>query len=133
MLLIYLAAPYSYKQSSKEIGLSKPDVSEKEKQVKMDRFEKATVVAGNLQKLGHTVFSPITHSHNIHEYCDMPGEFSYWEQHDYNMINRCDILFVLTLPGWKQSEGVQKEIYFAQSQQKPIFYIDENLRLVGGE
>lgn len=130
-MIIYLAAPYSYKSKSKEIGLSKPDTSQKEKQVKEDRFNKINTVAAKLFKQEYTVFSPISHSHPIAISNDLAGNIEFWLEHDLKMLERCDILFVLMLEGWKESTGVQHEINFAKGKNMPIVYINEQLTIGG--
>jgi hypothetical protein len=47
------------------------------------------------------------------------------------MLNRCDVLFVLMLPGWIDSDGLQGEIAFAKQKGMPIIYIDEDLKIGG--
>ena len=42
------------------------------------------------------------------------------------------MVIVLCLPGWKESEGAQKEIAFAKQQNIPVIYIDSEMRITNG-
>jgi hypothetical protein len=132
-IVAYLALPYSLVNKSREIGLYKPDTTEADKKIRQERFEKANEVAGKLMKAGFAVISPISQSHPIALQCDLPGKFDdFWAGIDYNLILRCDMVIVLCLPGWKESEGVQKEIAFAKQNNIPVLYIDEEVRIING-
>ena len=127
--LIYLARPYSYRPKSKEIGINKPDIKEKDRQVREKRFETVSEVAAKLFNL-FDVFSPISMSHPIAKYMTNAGQFDAWEEFDYRMILMCHMVFVLCIDGWKDSDGVEKEINFAKGQGIPVIYIDEDLKIL---
>src|SRR6056297_2606798 len=110
----YLASPYSLKVKSKEIGLSRPDYSDDDKRIRQERFEKVNDAAGKLMQAGFAIISPISQSHPIALQCNLGGKFDYWADIDYNIILRCDMVIVLCIDGWKDSEGVKKEITFAK-------------------
>jgi len=128
----YLASPYSLKVKSKEIGLSRPDYSDDDKRIRQERFEKVNDAAGKLMQAGFAVISPISQSHSIAKQCNLDGKFDYWADIDYNIILRCDMVIVLCIDGWKDSEGVQKEIAFAKQQNIPVIYIDSEMRITNG-
>lgn len=130
-MLVYLGVPYTPKRKSNEIGLSKPDQSDWELEIKIDRFRRVNKVAAKLQAQGITVISPITQSHLLHIDHGLDGDFEFWQQHNFTTLNRCDVLFVLMLPGWKESDGLQGEIAFAKQKGMPIIYIDEDLKIGG--
>ena len=116
MKRVYLACPYSNKH----------------KYIERERFHKANIVAGKLMKKGHVVFSPISHSVPIAEYLpNSNNDHNFWLEQDFAFLDWAEALYVLCLPGWKKSYGVQAEIKRAQSQNKPIHFIDENLERVG--
>jgi nucleoside 2-deoxyribosyltransferase len=127
--VIYLAAPYTWVNKSKEIGLSKPDYSEIEKRTKQERFELINEAAAKLTISGFAVISPISQNHVIAENHNLPDAFDFWEDDNLNILARCDMLFVLTIKGWDISQGVQSEIAFAEQNQIPIIYIDNELRI----
>jgi hypothetical protein len=68
------------------------------------------------------VFSPIVHCHEIADRFGLPGDFSFWKDYNERMLSVCDALCVLMLDGWSVSPGVNAEIIFAQSLDKPIIY-----------
>jgi hypothetical protein len=103
-LKIYLATPYS----SRVRG------------IKEARFHRVNRVAGEIMQLGHTVFSPISHSHPIANDCALPLELGFWLRQDMPFIEWCDELWVYTDHGWQESEGIKAEIKYASSLGKPI-------------
>jgi nucleoside 2-deoxyribosyltransferase len=130
-LVIYLATPYSLQIKSKEIGLNRPDYSEQDKEIRQKRFEAVNEVAGKLIRAGFAVISPISQSHPIAIQGDFTGTFEEWADMDYNLIGRCDMVFVFCQDGWERSEGTQKEAAFAIANKIPVFRIDKNLRILG--
>lgn len=102
--MIYLACPYSHENV---------DVIRR-------RYELVTKVAGWLMMpdypLGrYVVFSPITHSHPIAEMSNIPQfDWEFWQYQDFEMIRRCDELWVLGIPGWRESTGVTDELKLAK-------------------
>lgn len=131
-LVLYLATPYSLVNKSKEIGVNKPDRSEEDKKIRAERFKKVNRIAGELYKRGFAVISPISQSHPIALECNIEGKFDFWEDIDYNIIIRCDMIFVYCQNGWKDSDGVFKEINFAMQNNIPVIYIDDELRILEG-
>jgi len=131
-LVIYIATPYSLVVKSKEIGINRPDYSEQDKQLRIKRFEAVNKVAADLIKKGFAVISPISQSHPIAVQENIEGTFNTWADMDYNIISRCDMMFVFCQDGWDKSEGVMKEIAFARQNNIPVIFIDEELRLLEG-
>ena len=105
--MIYLASPYSH-----------PDPA-----IREARFQVACQTAAELIRIGEVVFSPIAHSHPIAAY-GLPSDWRFWERHDLEHLARCDEVVVLTLDGWRDSEGVQREIRIARGLRKPLRYLD---------
>lgn len=116
MKLLYLACPYS------------GTVEERE-----ERTMLATLVAAKLMDRGYNVFSPLTHSHPIA--MNLPSknfedyDHDFWLKRDFQILENCDALVVLKLPGWEKSYGVKKEIEFAESLNYDILYIDKDLNI----
>jgi nucleoside 2-deoxyribosyltransferase len=104
--MIYLASPYTHS-----------DV-----QVREWRFREACRAAAGLLRAGITVFSPIAHSHPIAAF-GMPTSWDFWSQVDRDYLSRCDALAVLTLPGWRESVGVQAEIGLAGQLGLPVVFV----------
>lgn len=97
-MLAYLAAPYS--SSSKE---------EKEQRIKALCEKDA-----ELMKQGIFTISPLLKHLVIQNVPDVPGDWEYWKEYSHTLLAKCDLLIVLTLPGWYESTGVQEEIKFAK-------------------
>lgn len=77
---IYLAIPYSGKEE--------------------ESFQLANIMAGKLMQKGHTVFSPISHTHPIAKCCKLPGDWEFWEKQDFPFIEWCDELWVCYPVNW---------------------------------
>lgn len=93
---------------------------------RIERFNKVNEAAANLMAQGHVVFSPISHSHQIADH--LPPEkltdHEFWMEQYLPLLDWADKLYVLRLPGWKESKGVFTEINYAVDNDKPIIYID---------
>lgn len=106
--VIYLASPYTH-----------PDAEKRRL-----RYREAMEWCARFMKKGHVVFSPIVHSHPLAEQCDMPTTWEFWRGQDEAYLHVIDELWVLTLPGWRTSTGVQAEIKIAEDLGKVVRYID---------
>lgn len=108
--LVYLACPYSDPQWA----------------VRFERFQATNRAAAMLMVMrGEPVFSPISHSHPICEAVvdDETGEsqsWGYWECFNRAVLAICHKLYVLPMPGWKESVGVQAEIVMAGQMGIPV-------------
>jgi len=103
----YLAAPYTHTDEA----------------VRGRRYREVTAHASILAGLGLLVFSPVTHWHPM--VADgLPIAFDANEEHCRAMLRRCDVMIVLTLPGWDQSTGVGAELAYAARLDLPIHYHD---------
>jgi len=106
-MIKYLAAPYSH-----------PDP-----RVREHRHDQATFVCAELIRRGEIIFSPITHCHFMAKGHRLPNDADYWLRYCLVFLRKSSKLYVLQLPGWKESKGVQAEIKFATSRNIPIEYI----------
>lgn len=110
-MMVYLCSPYTNK--SRHI---------------MDyREEQVSITAARLtHKLGVTFFLPITQSARMSSL--MPGLFGHtfatWKDIDLDAIDHSDEVWVLKLPGWRESIGVTAEINHAKKKGKPVKYIN---------
>jgi hypothetical protein len=105
MTRIYLAGPYSGQEEHS--------------------FRCLTYLTGRLQKLGHVVFSPVTHSHPVARSQSMPTDHEFWMDQDLPFLQAwADELWVLKLPGWEESKGVQEEIRTAEEQCLTVRYCE---------
>jgi hypothetical protein len=68
------------------------------------------------------VFSPIAHWHPIVTKYKLPTDAEYWWNINKEYLRKADVLLIVQLDGWDQSEGIKKEIEFATELRKPIRY-----------
>lgn len=114
--LYYLASPFSHRTAEKE----------------RERFIEAATLAGYLMQAGFFIFAPIPHSYPIEEYGIGIGKKTglFWLNQDFKILDKCDALMVATMPGWKESFGVQEEIKYAQINNKPVYYVNPETRII---
>lgn len=106
--LIYLAAPYS-----------DPDP-----EVVKDRMTRFYATHAMLLARGDITVSPLL-NHEVVGRHQIKGEWAFWQRYSETLLGRCDEMWIVTLPGWEASPGVQGEIAFAKSRAIPIRHIDE--------
>jgi len=112
MKKIYLAAPYSH-----------PEVHVREWRVR--RVDKK---AAELMMEGNLVFSPLSHSHPISKHCTVdPCDHDFWLRQDLWVLDICDEMHVLCLPGWDESRGIQTEIEHAESKEIKVVYCEPEI------
>ncbi len=106
--LTYLACPYS-------------SPSDLERSM---RFQKVTYACRTLMTHHNwNVFSPITHSHPLHE-IGMNGDWAFWKKVDTQYLKLSKRMVVFMLPGWEKSVGVTAEIKIAKKLKLPVLYMD---------
>lgn len=80
-----------------------------------------------MMQRGNTVISPIAHSHGVADFLPdnlrLDGDF--WMEQDLPLLARCDEMAVLCLDGWENSNGVKKEIAFAEEHGIPVRYLEK--------
>jgi nucleoside 2-deoxyribosyltransferase len=99
------------------------------------RFLEAVKAVGALLKQGICTFSPIAHNHHVNIESDLAKEtgesrWAFWKPFDLLMLDRCDGLIVLMIPGWDSSRGLAAEIEHAQAAGKPVFCYDPEYGIV---
>lgn len=116
--MIYLASPYSVLNPERHTPQSIKNLLTR-------RFKKVCKKAAELMLNGEIVFCPIAHSHPI-EVNGMTerkdGDF--WLHQDFGVLRHADRLVVYRMEGWDKSNGVIREIAFAQENGIPVSYID---------
>ena len=68
------------------------------------------------------VYSPIVHWHEAAKKYELRTDCMFWWPFNTRMIEACDEVWVLTLPDWRTSVGVKKEVDFAELIGKPVIY-----------
>lgn len=105
---IYIAAPFSH-----------PNIF-----VRLQRFYRITKYAGKLIDKNTIIYSPITHCYPMHLINTLPSHWDFWCKQDLSFLSWADKLYVLTLPGWQTSTGVNEEIKYMLDRDKPVIYVD---------
>lgn len=59
---------------------------------------------------GARIYSPILHWHETAKRFAMPTDAEWWWEYNVHFLSIAAALWVLTIPGWRESIGVQKEI-----------------------
>lgn len=113
---VYLAGPYSY------IG-SEPG---NKRWIEAQRYRQLTGFAVHIMRNGLTCFSPISHSHPMLDYDNLPGDWRYWEKMDRVLMGVCNEVWVMCMLGYHQSHGVENEIKLAGKLGKRVRMIDPN-------
>lgn len=116
--MIYLASPYTIVNGA---NLSAQALKNR----RTRRFKQVCKKAAELMLQGEQVFCPIAHSHPI-EVNGMKdvknGDF--WLKQDFAVLAHCDELRVFRMKDWQQSDGIRREIEFANERNIPVTYID---------
>jgi len=96
-------------------------------------FEVSCLMAAFLMKTGATVLSPIIQGHVLASKYDMPCDHEFWLKHDLEMLKKCDEMYVIDLPGWEQSVGVQREIEEAGRLGIPVVFLETDELIQEGD
>lgn len=105
--LIYLAAPYSHPDP--------PVIS-----ARMEAFD---AVAAQMLLVGKHVVSPLLF-HSLLGQHNVPGNWTFFEAYSLSLLDRCDEIVVVSLPGWADSKGVSGELAFARAKEMEISSVD---------
>ena len=105
--MIYLSMPYS-----------DPDPA-----IRQWRFDAACKATAEMLRVGLIVISPVVLSHPLTNY-GLPDDWQFWQSYDRAYLEACSALAVLTLDGWRESEGVSNEIKIANDLGIPFWKID---------
>lgn len=92
--------------------------------VKHFRAEVSNYIASELTKQGRIIFAPISAWHHIAMKYGLPGTFEYWKRLDEQFIAASKKLILVTLDGWKESNGINLEVSIADRFNVPIEYLD---------
>jgi len=128
MRRIYVASPYTYK------GTKKPIVGHLyARYVEWKRFLQISRIQGKIvERFNVACYGPILESHLMvflgKVFDDgigkTSGKWSDWRDYDLTMIDGCDEMWVVMMPGWDKSTGVTSEIRHCKDTGKPVRYLD---------
>jgi hypothetical protein len=105
---IYLAGPYTHEDTL----------------VREIRFLEAVRATSHvINKLHINAFGTIVHSHPIATRYSMPVEWEFWADYDEALISHAVELWVIAIPGFTNSMGVQTELKIAQRLGKVVRWL----------
>ncbi len=112
--LVYLASPYSAKLKDGTV----------DHETQALRAEQVSAAAALLAGMNVMVYTPIAHGHAINRYSTLDGSWEVWGRHCLRLLRTCDELWVLMLPGWAESRGVQAEVDEANKLGMTVMYVN---------
>lgn len=87
-------------------------------------FEQAAWAAAKLLERGHSVYSPIAHTHPVAIYGGIdPLRHDIWLPADEPFMTAAAELWVATMPKWQESKGIAHEIAFFEAAGKPVRFL----------
>jgi hypothetical protein len=106
--MIYLSSPYSHS----------------DKWMMEERFRAVCRAAAHFLRSGINAYSPITYSHPLVLHGLLPQmDQAFWAPFNEQWLLKCTALWVLMLPGWRESIGIRREMEHAESLGLPIKYV----------
>ena len=100
-MIVYLATPYTHTDA----------------RIRQARFAIANHVAAWIMRQGHSVFSPISHSHHIAEHLPekLLLDHEFWMAQDLPLLRVCDAVWVYPNDATHVSKGVAREVREAEA------------------
>ena len=115
---VYLASPYSSQRTYQpDSGVSSAVMEE--------RGRLTAKITEWLLRRGIWAFSPIVYGEAIKDRDHNLGahDKGFWMKVDFHLFKGFDVLAVLALPGWRKSPGVDDEVGWALTMNKPVFIL----------
>jgi hypothetical protein len=69
------------------------------------------------------VMSPVIYGHTLTQSHSIPGSYEFWKTFCLSFLAVSERVYVLCLPGWKESNGVADEIAFAKERGLYVEYV----------
>ncbi len=104
--MIYLAQPYTHADPA----------------VMQARYEAGLDFMAQAVKAGDVVYSPIVQTHHLAGK-GLPVNWDFWRKFDTHILRRCTEMWVLAMPGWGKSKGLQEEMRIASELDMKIIQI----------
>lgn len=110
--MLYIASPYTHPTCT----------------VRRARAYCATKLTGELmRRVQHDwLFSPIAQGHPIAAHLPLPvaSNHGFWMQQCHRALAEASGLWLLPLPGWDTSAGVEQELDYCHAKSIPVTYLD---------
>lgn len=91
-----------------------------DKFIRISRYRAALRASAELMDRGELVFSPVAYGHAFEEKHRQEFPAEYWMRLCLATLPICHKLYVLTIDGWRVSNGVKKECVLAHQLSKPV-------------
>ncbi|MFB6216210.1 MAG: DUF1937 family protein [Candidatus Aenigmatarchaeota archaeon] len=118
--MIFIASPYTVPHGTPE----------ERKKIREARYQAALEHAGSLATQEIQCYSPIVHWHEVAKTFSLPKENEFWKKFNRKQLLMSRKVHVLTLPGWRSSEGVAWERKEAAKNNIPVETVDPSLGTV---
>ncbi len=105
--MIYLASPYTHPNDA----------------VRQARYEAAFKFSRDLTEMEVVNFSPIAYGHQ-YALKGLPGDEKFWRKFNFAILSACSTLYILKMPGWEKSSGIQSELDFAKERGLDCAYVE---------
>jgi hypothetical protein len=87
-------------------------------------FADIGAVTWRLHQAGVKCYSPVVYCHPIARALDAnPLDADFWMAFTRPVLDRCDALIVVDLPGWDASYGISKEIERFEDTGRPVYHL----------
>lgn len=90
-----------------------------------ERYERVMEFTSIMLSSGYQVFSPIVYCVPMAARFKLPGDADYWAKFNIEFLRNCEAMFLLQLPGWDQSKGIQLELRIAKMLFIPVIHFNE--------
>lgn len=111
MSYVYLASPYTHPLKS----------------IMASRFEAVMNSVAECAKHGVPVYSPIVHWHVPAIIHNLPPTEDFWREQNAGMLTGCRELWILCLPGWNDSRGIEWEQSKVWHRTTPIYVLPSDI------
>ena len=88
-------------------------------------IQRAEEVSIELIKKGYSVITPHKNTAHYEKYEGEDLNINTWIEMDFNLIKRCDVLFVME--HWESSKGTSQEIHFAKIHDIPVIFLNDTI------
>ena len=109
--MIYLASPYTARKSDGSLDLSLME----------ERYLLVEEALAECVRRETHALSPIVLFHSLAMRHALPPHASFWRAHNRTLLQRCDAMYVLCIPGWDTSLGVAYEFGVAHALGLPVY------------
>lgn len=97
------------------------------------RYEQTLTFTERLLLQGFIAFSPIVYLHNIARRLGLPADHGTWMKFNMDILRKAEAAYVLCLPGWEKSKGLEVELKVCKMLDIPAVKYDATFRLMDEE